>query len=155
MRDNTKNEITSTIANIRTIEDAIRASKKYTEGLQTIRKVHPIQGEEYASRVFCKHYEVYPQVTVTWDMPVGVAMDWLWKDVECLYITFRYDYRSNIGTMICRDAEKDIARLSDTIIGVAEAIKTIMQCNKHPREIRIVQPIASRRSVLRQAKVNT
>ena len=92
-------EFKSNIIKIRAIEDSIRATKKYTEGIETVRKQHPIQGEGFPSKVFCKHYEVYPEMEITWDMNADKAIDWLWGDTEHINLMFKYDYRVNQASM--------------------------------------------------------
>ena len=92
-------EFKSNIIKIRAIEDSIRATKKYTEGIETVRKQHPIQGEGFPSKVFCKHYEVYPEMDITWDMNADKAIDWLWGDTEHINLMFKYDYRVNQASM--------------------------------------------------------
>jgi len=87
--------IRGNIGQIRAVEDCIRATKKYTEGAFTARKQHPVQGQDFPSRVLTKIYEVYPETEISWNMPVNTAMDWLWCDTPCVMVTFFYDYRSN------------------------------------------------------------
>lgn len=117
-----KNEVTSNIAGIRAIEDCIRATRKYTEGIGTIRKQHPIQGTDFPSRVFCKYYEVYPETELSWDMPAGVALDWLWGDILRVDVTFRYDYRTNKASMVVQDGPVAVLGLEKTIPGFREAL---------------------------------
>ena len=109
------NEFIGSIGDVRAIEDCIRATKKYTEGVQTIRKVHPIQGEDFPSKEFCKLYEVYPDVEVSWDMPVGVAIEWLWRDVTCIDVLFKYDYRTNRAIVLVRDGPVAVRELEKSI----------------------------------------
>lgn len=103
------------INSIRAVEDAIRSSKKYTEGVMTMRKTHPIQGEDFPSKVFCKYYEVYPELKISWDMPAGTAIDWLWGEYESIDVTFRYDYRANKAYITINDGDKAVKLLSKTI----------------------------------------
>lgn len=117
-----ESEFDGNIINIRAVEDCIRATKKYTEGVGTMRKQHPIQGEGFPSKVFCKYYEVYPNTEISWDMPAGVALDWLWGEVACIDVLFKYDYRVNKASVAVRDgleAVKELARaipdFSDTL----------------------------------------
>lgn len=121
-----KNVVTSNIAGIRAIEDCIRATRKYTEGIGTIRKQHPIQGTDFPSRVFCKYYEVYPETELSWDMPAGVALDWLWGDILRVDITFRYDYRTNKASMVVQDGPAAVLGLEKTIPEFRAALAAAM-----------------------------
>jgi hypothetical protein len=120
------------IETIRAVEDCIRATKKYTEGISTIRQHHPIQGEDFPSRVFGKYYEVYPKTEISWNMPVNTAVDWLWCDVPCINLTFHYDYRSNEAYVLVKNGDGVMSELMDNIPGIEEALKkTIEGEGKH------------------------
>jgi hypothetical protein len=93
-----RSEFQGKITEIRDIEDAIRATHKYAEGLSSVGTSHPNQSK-FPSRVFTKHYEVYPDIVVDWDMPVSQMANWLWGDADPVNVTFRYDYRDNKATM--------------------------------------------------------
>ena len=103
------------IPEVRAVEDTIRATKKYTEGIGTIRIKHPVQGEAFHSRVFCKYYEVYPDIELSWDMPVGVALDWLWKETPCIDVTFKYDYRENRASVVIEDGTDAVFELERSV----------------------------------------
>ena len=118
-------EYTGSIVEIRSIEDSIRATKKYTEGIGTMRKKHPIQGEEFPSKVFCKYYEVYPTTELSWDMPVGVALDWLWHDVPCVDVMFKYDYRVNKASVAVTAGLGAIRELRNAIPNFREALARV------------------------------
>jgi len=122
-------EYTGNIASVRALEDCIRATRKYTEGIGTMRKKHPIQGEEFPSKVFCKYYEVYPEMDISWDMPAGKALDWLWQETLCLDVVFKYDYRSNIASVNIRDGDKAIKELVKSIPKFGVALKAITNGN--------------------------
>ena len=115
MRQKNGNEFIGNIARVRAVEDCIRATKKYTEGIKTMRLKHPVQGEEFASKVFCKYYEVYPTIELSWDMPAGIAIDWLWGDTPCIDVVFRYDYRINTASVSVRDGSEAVRELARTI----------------------------------------
>ncbi len=117
-----RNELHSNISNIRAIEDCIRATRKYTEGIGTMRKKHPIQGEAFPSKVFCKYYEVYPTTEISWDMPAGVALDLLWGEVPRVDVTFKYDYRSNRASMLVQDGSTGLQELKKDIPGFSKAL---------------------------------
>ena len=122
MRSSRRCEFTGTILAVRAVEDCIRATKKYTEGLGTVRKKHPVQGEDFPSKMFCKYYEVYPDVEIGWDMPASVTLDWLWGETPCIDVLFNYDYRSNKASMVMRDGYSAVKVLADAIPGFKEAL---------------------------------
>jgi hypothetical protein len=124
-----RNEYTGNISTVRAVEDVIRATRKYTESLGTMRQTHPVQGGEFPSRMFCKYYEVYPKTVVSWDMPMGVAIDWLWGDVPCVNVTFRYDYRVNKAEVILPGAT-EIGELAEGIPGFKAALDCVIACGK-------------------------
>jgi hypothetical protein len=108
-------EYIGNIVSVRAVEDSIRDTRKYTEGIGTIRKQHPIQGEEFPSRMFCKYYEVYPETKIDWDMPVGKAVHWMLMEVPMIDVMFQYDYRCNKATVIVKDGEEAVAKLIECI----------------------------------------
>jgi len=118
-----KSEFTGNIVNIRAVEDAIRASKQYTEGLSTMWKHHPdpIRGDGY-SRAFHKCYEVYPGVEIDWNMPANVAIDWLWGDTPRVDVEFRYDYRVNKASVVVKNGSIAVKELAKTILGFSDAL---------------------------------
>lgn len=119
-------EFTGNIESIRAVEDCIRATKKYTEGIGTMRAKHPIQGEEFPSKVFCKYYEVYPEVDVSWDMPAGVALDWLWRETPCLDVIFKYDYRVNKASVSVRDGPSAVKELARSIPKFSDMLAVVI-----------------------------
>ena len=129
-------EFTGNIGCIRALEDCIRATKKYTEGIATMRKKHPVQGEDFPSKAFCKYYEVYPSldVEVSWDMPAGVALDWLWREYTCIDVVFKYDYRVNKATVTIKNENGGIKELVHAIPGFGKALKAIRHNEVEPVE---------------------
>jgi len=118
-------EFRGNIIAIRSVEDCIRATKKYTEGIQTIRKTHPVQGEELPSRVFYKYYEVYPDMEVGLDMSVSDFLEWMWHETPCIDVMFHYDYRINKASVLVRDGDGTVKKLIETIPGFGDALKAI------------------------------
>lgn len=119
-------EITGNIESIRAIEDCIRATKKYTEGIFTIRQQHPIQGNSFPSKAFRKYYEVYPKMDVPdWDTLIGKAIDWF--ETPTIEVTFYYDYRIDRATMYIE--EKKFAELKKVVPNLGKAIKAVVPCN--------------------------
>lgn len=91
----------------------------------TMRTAHPVQGEGFPSRTFVKYYEVYPNTEITWDMPVGQAIDWLCGDVLCVHVLFRYDYRMNKAAIGIKDGPEAIKELVRAIPGFGGALKAV------------------------------
>ena len=113
------------ITNIRDLEDCIRATKKYTEGVQTMMKHHPIQGQDFPSSTFCKIYEIYPELELSWDMPAGKALDWLWGDCKIIKVVFNYDYKANKASMTLKYGNGDIKELIQTIPGFGNVLQNV------------------------------
>ena len=123
---NKASEFFGNIETVRAVEDCIRATKKYTEGIRTMRKVHPIQGEGFPSKMFCKFYEVSPNTDLSWDMPAGTAMDWLWGEVLLIDVTFTYDYRVNKASVAIADGPDAVKELTKTIPGFGAMIAKVI-----------------------------
>ncbi len=123
-----RSEFKSNILNIRAVEDCIRATKKYTEGIETIKKQHPIQGEGFPSKLFCKYYEVYPTLDITWDMKAETAIDWLWGDIRHIDLIFKYDYRVNQATLTVINGNGAVNELRKAIPNLDKALSGI-ECN--------------------------
>jgi hypothetical protein len=128
-----KSEYEGNIESIRAVEDSIRATKKYTEGIGTIRIKHPIQGEDFPSRAFCKYYEVYPDTEISWDMPAGKALDWLWHDVTCIDVRFWYDYNTNKATIIVHDGPEAVKELARAIPMFSDTLAVVLSGNNGKR----------------------
>jgi len=111
---------------VRAVEDRVRATKKYTEGVGTMRAKHPVQGEEFPSRKFVKYYEVYPEVEVSWDMPADVAIDWLWGETPCIDVLFNYDYRTNGAEIVVKDGAVAVKQLAKAIPGFSESLARVV-----------------------------
>lgn len=118
-------EFRGSILAIRSVEDCIRATKKYTEGIWTKRKAHPVQGDEFPSRVFYKYYEVYPDMEVGLDMAVSDFFAWLGPDTLCIDVNFHYDYRANKASVLVKDGVEAVKKLNESIPGFGDALKVI------------------------------
>jgi len=130
-------QFTGTIVDVRAVEDCIRATKKYTEGVGTMWKNHPVQGDNIPSRSFTKYYEVYPELDLDKTMPfwdaVFSASDWLWGETPRIDVLFTYDYRKNVADVIIKNGGSGMKQLCETIPGFAEAIEEVVangQCRK-------------------------
>lgn len=130
MSKNHSNEITSNIACIRELEDCIRVTKKYTKGAFRKAAVHPIQGEDFPSKLLTEYYEVYPDTDITWEMPAGKAIDWLWGDVRHIDVHFKYDYRINVASIKVKDGANGMNELIGGIPGFKEALDNAIKVNK-------------------------
>lgn len=110
-----RSEFNSNIDTIRAVEDCIRVTHKYTEGLGTIRKPHDFQGEQFPSKSFTRNYEVYPDMVVGMDMPVSDAIDWLWADTTCISVRFWYNYLNGRASFKVLGGEESLRRLVQSI----------------------------------------
>lgn len=120
-----KNEYFGNIQSVRGIEDCIRATKKYTKGIFSRAKTYPIQGEDFPSKVVTEYYEVYPDTEISWDMPAGKAIDWLWGEVLHIDVVFRYDYRVNKASVTIRGNNGVLQELKRGIPNLAEAFRGV------------------------------
>ena len=122
------------IESIRAVEDCIRATKKYTKGAFSPPVRHPIQGESFPSKVLSEYYEVYPEMEISWNMPVNKAIDWMFSNTPCINMVFYYDYRNNSARVTVKDGNGAIKELMDNIPGIKEALgKTEEKSNNHDR----------------------
>ena len=121
-----KSEYEGNINNIRAVEDCIRATKKYTVGIGSLRSKHPVQGNGFTSKVFSMHYEVYPDVNLSWDMPAGKALDWLWGEYDCLDVRFTYNYPTNKAWVAIRDGTTGVKVLAKAIPGFSDALARVI-----------------------------
>lgn len=133
------NEFHGTISNIRAVEDAIRATHKYTEGMVTRFAHHPpVQGGETASKVLTKHYEVYPDVVVDIDMPASQAVDWLWGELDMVNVNFWYNYRDRRATMRVNTAgstvREELRKLAAAVPGLCDLLLVFVQ-DRESREM--------------------
>lgn len=123
---NNNSEYSGSILSIRAVEDSIRATKKYTEGVRTMFKKHPVQGTDFPSPVFCKHYEVYPDMEVSWDMPTTNFIDWLSAETLCIDVIFHYNYQQNKAFVEVRDGASAVKKLANSIPGFCDALAEII-----------------------------
>lgn len=129
---NNDTSYTGNIASVRNLEDCIRATKKYSEGVHIMATKHPIQGEEFPSKKFCKYYEFYPDMEISWDMPVGRAVEWLFGNPRVINITFIYDYRMNKAEVQI-DGGKDLTELQHVIPGFGNAVMDVIASRGVPQ----------------------
>jgi len=123
---NNKSEFSGNILSIRAVEDSIRATKKYTEGVRTMFKKHPMQGTDFPSPVFCKLYEVYPDMEVSWDMPIGNCVEWLSENTLCIDVIFHYDYRGNMAFVEVIGGAEEVRKLAEAIPGFSDTLAMVI-----------------------------
>ena len=130
-----QSEFKGTIIAVRAVEDCIRATKKYTEGVGTMRAHHPIQGDDFPSKKFVKYYEVYPEVDVSWDMSASLALDWLWGETPCIDVLFNYDSRANKAEVVVRDGLVAVKQLAKAIPDFGDSLAKVV-ANGHGTDAR-------------------
>lgn len=124
-----RTEYSGDILAVREIEDCIRATKKYTKGAFRKPVRHPIQGEEFPSKVLTEYYEVYPdfdleEKTSLWSAALNMA-DWLWGDITHIDIQFHYTYKENLARMVVYGGNGTVQMLKDGIPGFGDAISKL------------------------------
>lgn len=120
-----KTEYTGNILAVRAVEDCIRVTKKYTKGIFKIREHHPVQGEEFPSRVVTEYYEVYPEMEISWNMLATDAWMWVWGDTPCIDVRFWYDYRKDAAGFSVRGNNNTVKELTDGIPGLDKALELL------------------------------
>ena len=126
MKQSTEGKYTGSIAQVRAVEDCIRATRRYAEGMQMRPVTHPVpvQGGEFPSVVFTKHYEVFPDYEIGWDMPVGTALNFLLNPlIPRIEVVFKYSYRDNTAYVLL--SPRAVARLGETIPGLSTTLDKI------------------------------
>lgn len=130
----TKSDYKGNIDDIRAIEDSIRATINYTETMGTMGNSHPVQGKKFRSPVFSKNYEVYPDTPISWDMPAGVALEWLTGKRTIIHVKFFYDYRDNEASVRIGNGNGAINRLEKAIPGFKEALERLNHTSESGKE---------------------
>ncbi len=129
-----RTEFSGSILAVRAVEDSIRATHKYTEGLKNLlsRAKHPaaIQGGDFPSAVVTKHYEVYPDTDLEEIMPLGQTiwktLDWLGGDILHIGVQFHYDYRGGSRAKVTIEGGNGVVHaLEDGIPGFTEALAAV------------------------------
>ena len=112
---------------VRAVEDSIRATTKYTEGLRTMWSHHPVQGEEFPSKAFCKYYEVYPDVDVS-RMSLGTIVEWLSGHKNCINVIFKYDYRKHQqkASILIEDGASAVMELANKIPKFSDTLAEVI-----------------------------
>ena len=126
-----RNEFVGSILAVRGVEDTIRATHKYTKGLFTMPSRHPIQGEDFPSRVLTEHYEVYPDIDIDvtrpfWDAAF-TASDWLWGDTPHIDVKLKYNYQRNKAIVIIYGGDGVVKLLGEGIPGFEAALAKVVE----------------------------
>jgi hypothetical protein len=122
-----RNEFVGSILAVRAVEDTIRATKKYTKGAFRKPFQHPVQGENFPSRVMSEYYEVYPDTEVGWDMPASEGWAWVWGDTPHIDVVFRYNYQRDKAMVVVYGSNGVVKLLEDGIPGFAEALGKVQE----------------------------
>lgn len=133
MSSNNQSVFKGTIIAVRAVEDCIRATKKYTEGVKTMWRKHPVQsvqGESFPSRKLLKHYEFYPEIDLDMTRPMWDAIfttsDWLWGETPRIDVSFDYDYRCGRAIIIVPDGEKAVRELKKIVPGFSDSLAKVV-----------------------------
>lgn len=121
-----RTEYIGNVLEVRAVEDTIRATKKYTKGAFTRPIHHPIQGEDFPSRVLTEHYEVYPDLDIS-RMSLGQAWEWVTGYVDHIDVLFKYDYKNNKGIVIIRGGHTIVDQLKEGIPYFKKELEKVKQ----------------------------
>ena len=125
-----RSEFVGGILEVRAVEDTIRATKKYTKGAFSKAAQHPMQGEEFPSRVLTEYYEVYPDMEVGLDMSIINATFWLAGETPHVDVYFKYNYQRNKAIVIIYGGNGVVDLLGEGIPGFAEALGKVSENGK-------------------------
>ena len=129
-----RNEFVGTILAVRSVEDTIRATRKYTKGAFKNPVQHPIQGEDFPSRVLTEYYEVYPDIESDkslWDMNIIDAAFWLAGETPHIDVLFKYNYHRDKAMVIIHGGNGIVKLLGEGIPGFVEALGKVVENGKH------------------------
>ena len=126
-----RNEFVGTILAVRAVEDTIRATRKYTKGAFSRPAQHPIQGEDFPSRVLTEYYEVYPDIESVWDMSFIDAAFWLAGETPHIDVLFKYNYQRDKAIVIIHGSNGVVKLLGEGIPGFAESLGKVTENGKH------------------------
>ena len=127
-----KSEYNGSILAVRAVEDAIRATRKYTKGAFSRRAKHPqtpVQGDA-PSAVLTEYYEVYPDTDLEEILPLGKAfwetLAWLGGAIPHVDVRFLYDYRGgDKAKVVIWGGNGVIQALENGIPGFTEALAAV------------------------------
>ena len=122
------------ILHVRTVEDCIRATRKYTKSVFSKPVTHPIQGGVFPSRVLTEYYEVYPDLELSLEMAATDAWAWVWGDTIHIDIYFRYNYVVNKAWLTIQGGNGSVESLGQGIPGFREALEKLEKGGRHRRK---------------------
>jgi hypothetical protein len=122
-----RNEFVGSIMAVRAVEDTIRATKKYTKGLFRKSAVHPIQGEDFPSKVLTEHYEYYPDGKPSIDMSIINAVLWLADFDPHIDVDFSYNYQRDKAMVVIHGGDGVMDLLKEGIPGFEEALGKVLE----------------------------
>jgi len=122
-----RNEFVGSILAVRAVEDTIRATKKYTKSLFSQKVQHPIQGDDFPSKVITEYYEVYPDTEVGWDMSIIDAAFWLADNPPHVDVRFNYNYLRNKAIVVIHGGNGVVDLLREAIPGFKEALDKVVE----------------------------
>ena len=124
-----KTEFSGDIMAVRDVEDCIRLTRKYTQGIFKKPVDNLMQGDGFPCRVLKLYYEVYPDLDVGFDMKASDAWAWIWGDVLHIDVYFYYNYVTNKGKAIIYGNDGVINALREGIPGFGEALDKLVVVN--------------------------
>lgn len=138
-----KTELKCDVLLARELEDAIRATRKYTKGAFSRVQQHPIQGDGFASKLLTEYYEVYPDLEIGWDMKATDAWAWVWGDTSRIEVAFRYDYRDNRARITVYGGRDALRELGAGIPGLKAVVDRIQNLYHEENSRKHVAPKAA------------
>lgn len=127
-------EFIGDILAVRAVETCIQISNKYTPRLFSKPIKHPIQGEEFPSRVLTIYYEVYPTLELSWDMSASDAWAWVWGDIEHIDVYLYYNYVVNKAWLTIQGGDGSVESLGQGIPGFREALGKLEKGGRYRRK---------------------
>jgi len=127
-----RSEFIGDVMAVRTVEDCIRATKKYTKGVFSRPAPRPIQGEDFPSTVVTEYYEVYPDMEVGLDMSIIDAAFWLAGDTLHIDVRFKYNYQRNKAIVVVYGSNGVVDMLNEGIPGFREALEKVHENSSEP-----------------------
>lgn len=122
------------IMDVRTVEDCIRATRKYTKSVFKKSITHPIQGEAFPSRVLTEYYEVYPDLELSLDMVAADAWAWVLGERTHIDVYFRFNYLVNKAWLTIQGGNGSVESLGQGIPGFREALEKLEKGGRYRRK---------------------
>jgi len=126
-----RNEFVGTVLDVREVEDCIRSTRKYTKGVFRKAVHHPVQGEDFPSKVVTEYYEVYPDLDLGQEKSLWGALldfsDWLWGETPHIDLRFHYNYPKNLAMVVVFGGNGVVKLLEEGIPGFGEALGKVIE----------------------------